>query len=117
MGDRIMKKAIELIQQCEELGIQLIPSGSLLKLRANQPPSEEMLTAIKDAKSSILAELKSRQNKTAECWMLEEWRRISIPDWRRILSESTQTKNANREQYARWMLREVLEDPDYQENK
>jgi len=112
-----MKNTVELIRQCEALGIELIPSGSSLKLRANQPPSEEMLTAIKDAKGSILAELKSRQNKAAECWMLEEWRRISIPDWRRILRESIAANDQRREDYARWMLREVLEDPDYQENQ
>lgn len=48
-------------------------------------------------------------------WMLEEWRRISIPDWHRILEESINSGDKKREEYARWMLREILEDPEYQE--
>ena len=48
-----------------------------------------------------------------EPWALQEWRRISIPDWRHILSESAEQGDADREAYARWMLREVLLDPDY----
>ena len=50
-------------------------------------------------------------------WMLEEWRRISIPDWRRILHESIESKDKQREDYARWMLREVLQDQDYKETE
>ena len=52
-------------------------------------------------------------SETFEPWALQEWRRISIPDWRRILSESAEQGDADREAYARWMLREVLLDPDY----
>jgi len=40
---------------------------------------------------------------------LEEWRRINIPAWRRILKESQQTNDKGREEYARKMLIEVLE--------
>ncbi len=40
---------------------------------------------------------------------LEEWRRINIPTWRRILKESQQTNDKGREEYARWMLVKVLE--------
>jgi acyl-CoA reductase-like NAD-dependent aldehyde dehydrogenase len=47
--------------------------------------------------------------------MLWEWRRVSIPEWRRILQESIAVGDQRREAYARWMLREVLLDPDYQE--
>ena len=49
-----------------------------------------------------------------EPWMLWEWRRISIPDWRRILLESMDKKDSKREEYARWMLSEILLDPEYQ---
>jgi hypothetical protein len=48
-------------------------------------------------------------------WMLEEWRRISIPEWRKILVESIKAKDLKREKYARWMLIEILEDPEYEE--
>jgi len=46
-------------------------------------------------------------------FMLTEWRRVSIPTWQRILQESITTNNKSREEYARWMLKDVLEDPDY----
>jgi hypothetical protein len=45
--------------------------------------------------------------------MLEEWRRISIPDWKRALQESIDTGDKKREEYARWMPKEILADPDY----
>ncbi len=48
-----------------------------------------------------------------ETWMLWEWRRVSIPEWRRILQISLDQDDSRREAYARWMLREVLLDPDY----
>jgi hypothetical protein len=39
---------------------------------------------------------------------LEEWRRINIPAWQRILRESIEAGDKSREKYARWMLTEVL---------
>ena len=50
-----------------------------------------------------------------EPWMLWEWRRVSIPEWQRTLEESIDKGDVRREEYARWMLREVLLDPDYEE--
>jgi hypothetical protein len=47
--------------------------------------------------------------------MLWEWRRISIPEWRRILRESIDKGDHQREEYARWMLQDILLDPDYEE--
>jgi hypothetical protein len=52
-----------------------------------------------------------------EPWMLWEWRRVSIPEWRRILRESADHGDRRREEYARWMLREILLDPDYEESQ
>jgi len=49
----------------------------------------------------------------AEAYTLSEWRRASIPEWRRILSESIEQGEADREKYARWMLSEVLFDANY----
>lgn len=40
---------------------------------------------------------------------LDGWRRLSIPAWRRILIESGNGGDKHRENYARWMLTEVLE--------
>lgn len=50
-----------------------------------------------------------------QAYMHEEWRRVSIPDWRRILRESIEQGDKKREEYARWMLREILLDPGYTE--
>lgn len=47
--------------------------------------------------------------------LLEEWVRISIPEWRRILVESSDKGDGRRAKYARWMLREILLDPKYEE--
>jgi hypothetical protein len=50
-----------------------------------------------------------------EPWMLWEWRRISLPQWQHILQESIDQGNIPRQEYARWMLRDILLDSDYQE--
>ncbi len=52
-----------------------------------------------------------------EPWVLWEWRRVSIPDWQRILRKSVEGGDTRREHYARWMLRDVLLDPEYEEGK
>ena len=49
--------------------------------------------------------------------MLWEWRRQSIPQWRDILNQSIHSSDGRREQYARWMLRDILLDPDYEEHQ
>jgi hypothetical protein len=49
--------------------------------------------------------------------MLWEWRRVSIPEWQRILQESIDCGDSRREEYARWMLQEILLDPDYEESQ
>ena len=53
--------------------------------------------------------------KGIEPWMLWEWRRVSIPDWRGILGEAIESEDEKREEYARWMLRDILLDPEYKE--
>ena len=47
-----------------------------------------------------------------EPWALWEWRRVSIPEWRRILAQSLTSGDSHRHEYAMWMLDEVLLDPD-----
>lgn len=48
-----------------------------------------------------------------EPWALWEWRRMSIPEWRGILTTSVEQRDRKREEYARWMLSDVLLDPEY----
>ena len=47
--------------------------------------------------------------------MLWQWRRVSILEWRRILLECIEVGDQGREAYARWMLKEILLDPEYEE--
>ena len=49
-----------------------------------------------------------------EPWALWEWRRVSIPRWREILKESIADCDSSREEYAGWMLWEVLLDPEFE---
>lgn len=39
---------------------------------------------------------------------LEEWIKMSIPAWERILKESIEKGDTERQKYAEWMLKEVL---------
>lgn len=50
-----------------------------------------------------------------EPWMLWEWRRVTTPEWRLVLIQSIEDGDTKREEYARWMLREILLDPEYEE--
>jgi hypothetical protein len=103
------------MEECKNLGATFTPFDDRLRIKAPQPLPDELMADLKQAKSEILAELRHGRRKQAECWMLEEWRRISLPEWRRKLKESIESNNASREEYARWMLREVLDDPEYKE--
>jgi hypothetical protein len=43
-------------------------------------------------------------------FFFESWRQTAIPAWRKVLKESIEQKNANREKYARFILKDILED-------
>lgn len=43
---------------------------------------------------------------------LSEWYKISIPTWQKILKESIEAGDKEREKYALWMLKEVLKVKD-----
>jgi len=75
------------------------------------------VSALKTLKAQVLAELDRERRDSPDCWLLEEWRRASIPQWRRILGESIEQRDRKREEYARWMLREMLLDPEYEETE
>jgi hypothetical protein len=106
-----------LLEKCQALGATFTPLNDRLKVKAPQPLPDEIMAELKEAKSEILAELHRPSKTESGCWILEEWCRISIPEWRKILKESIGSKNASREEYARWMLGEVLEDPEYKEEE
>lgn len=104
-----------LLGKCRALGAVFILNGDRIKVQASKPLPEEYITELKQSRQAVIEELCYELQAEARCWVLEEWRRISIPSWRKILSQSIQEHDQNREEYARWMLREILEDPEYQE--
>ena len=103
---------LALLERCRELGATLTTVDDRVKVRAPEPLPDDVIAALKEAKPQLLVELRRQQH---QCWVLEEWRRTSIPSWREVLVESIEKHDKKREEYARWMLREVLEDPDYRE--
>lgn len=48
-----------------------------------------------------------------EPWPLWQWRRECIPEWQKKLETSIEIGDREGEEYARWMLREILLDPEY----
>ena len=111
-----MRDVATLMKQCRALGATLVPMGDRLKVQAPHPLPDARVAELRDAKGEILAELQRQRNEKLVPWMLQEWRRISLPAWRRILLESIEGNDSKREEYARWMLSEVLEDEEYREN-
>lgn len=109
--------AVEVLERLHELGVSTEVSENTLLLRPGSRVPPGLVAALREHKAELLHVLKQRQATEAafHCWVLEEWRRASIPDWRRILSESIACGDREREDYARWMLREALDDPEYQE--
>ncbi|MFC1865094.1 hypothetical protein ACFLYB_00025 [Chloroflexota bacterium] len=111
-----MKDIAELLKRCHILGAILTPLNGNIKVNAPKPLPDDLISQLKEVKAQVLVELNSKEQLSeAPCPVLDEWRKVAIPDWRRVLRESISRKDISREQYARWMLREVLKDPDYQE--
>jgi hypothetical protein len=106
-----------LLEKCQALGATFTPLNDRFRVEAPQPLPDTLIAELIRAKPQILAELRGESSNKTECWLLEEWRKISIPDWRKILKESIETKDVKREEYARWMLQEMLVDPEYLEDK
>jgi len=109
--------AITLIERCRRLGATFTTVNDHIKVQAPEPLPDDLITGLREAKSQVIIQLRRELKNQAECWLLEEWRRISLPEWQWILKESMEGKDWKREEYARWMLREVLEDPEYREEE
>ena len=61
------------------------------------------------------AETEPGRGEGFEPWLLWEWQRVSIPQWQDILRWSIEHGNHERESYARWMLKEILLDSQYED--
>ena len=105
-----------LIERCRILGATFVPYTDWVKVRAPAPLPDELIRELKASKHAVLAELKHERRRENDCWLLEQWRNTAIPEWRRILHMSAESNDTGREEYARWMLKEVLKDPDYPED-
>ncbi len=105
-----------LMKKCRDYGATLVLKNNRIRVEAPQPLPDEFISQLRNSKEQIMYALKNNLRKEAENWLLEEWRRISLPEWRRILKESIETGNMSREEYARWMLKEILQDEEYRED-
>jgi hypothetical protein len=110
-----MNEVAELIKRCRDLNVELTPVYDTLKLSGAKPLPDDLVAALIKSKSGVMAELRHQVHQEVERWMLEEWRKINLPAWRRILKESIQNNDRKREEYARYMLKDILEDQDYKE--
>jgi hypothetical protein len=110
--------ALDLLKKARDCGATFNFIDNQVKIRAPKPLAEDLLAELRKHKPEVIEVLRqecSALRKEAECWLLEEWRRMSIPEWRQILQDSIDAKDKYREDYARWMLREMLNDSEYKE--
>jgi hypothetical protein len=107
--------AVTLLKRLHHLGVTVMVNGDHLRLKPGSRLTPDLVAALRELKPQVLAELDKERQDSFYCWVLEEWRYLSIPQWRRILEESIEQGDKSREEYARWMLREVLLDPEYKE--
>lgn len=112
-----MKDAEALVRECRSLGVSVTLVDGQVRLRAKSRPPDDLISALREQKTDVIAFLAREQSGGSACWVLDEWRRLSIPQWRRILKLSTQREDEDRAEYARWMLSEVLQDTDFKEQE
>ena len=102
-----MSDVRSLVRDARSLGASFVVSGESVKVAAPAP----LLEKLREHRAALLEYLRL----DFEPWALREWRKVSIPGWRRILDQAIKAMDGRREEYARWMLREVLLDPEYEE--
>lgn len=104
------------LERLSALGVTITPrpNGNLWLEPASKIPPD-LLELVRQHKVGVIAYLErhNSHDDVAEPWILQEWRRVSIPQWRDILQVSIARGDKKRESYARWMLREVLVDTEY----
>ena len=110
-----MSEITFLIEQCRGYGAEFVLAGSRVRVRAPNALPENLLNELRSRKPEVIALLQG-EAKAFGCSVLERWRRDITPEWRRILSEAIAASDVKREAYARWMLRDILVDPEYWEH-
>jgi len=94
------------------MGIAVRVEGSDLLLEPGSRVPSDLILALWEKKQEIIDYL---TYPPSPCSVLEKWRRESIPVWRTKLLQAIMNQDYEQEEYARWMLREILLDPTYQE--
>lgn len=100
-----MSQAAELIKKIDSSKRKLSLKMGRLELDVPLDLPDALVDLLRQHKPELLAYL---QRESFDCWVLEEWRRCSIPQWREILAKSEMRGDKDRVDYARWMLGEVL---------
>lgn len=104
MGDRMTEDRLQVIR--EGMWRILNSEGETHSVGAepaqNEVPEYEQ-PRIKDKAVSL-----SSSKHSSAPGILEEWRRVSIPEWRRILKDAELAGDTPRARYAQWMLSDVL---------
>ena len=108
-----MTRVEKLLNEAHALGARFTLNGERVTISAPAPLPMSLMDRLRQHKEDVLTHIRGRPD--FEPWMLREWRNVSTPEWRRILQESMDSKDSKREDYARWMLGEVLLDPEYEE--
>ena len=105
-----------LLGEAEGYGVSFKLENNRVFVKVPKQLPSDFMQELRNRKTEIHDFLQKKQRRIeADNWALNEWRKTSLPAWRRILKESIEAQDKHRENYARWMLREVLEDEEYRE--
>ena len=111
----------QLLDRLRRHGVVVSVSGGQIRLVPGSRVPGNLVAQLQDNKSAVRDYIFAQSAHSApktwpDCWPLELWRRTSLPEWRENLSESVKSGDKSNEEYARWMLREILLDPQYREH-
>ena len=99
---------VEMLEEARAAGLAVWSEGDKLVIKGPRSAGALALSLI-EHKAQVLPLVRQ----PVIPWVLAEWRRTSIPQWRSILQVSIAQGDRQREEYARWMLRDVLLDTNY----
>ena len=102
--------------QLDEMGIAVRVEGGDLLLEPGSRVPLKLISALRENKREVIEYIsgsESQGNQT--CRVLDEWRRQSIPVWRKKMQQATENHETKGKSYALWMLKEILFDPEYRE--
>ena len=112
--------AAQLVDRLRRQGVAITVSDGHLILEPRSLVPAHLVNQLRETRSDICHYLQANtptfigyQSKSEECWPLELWRRMSRPEWRENLRQSLDSGDKEMEEYSRWMLLDILLDPEY----